>query len=84
MLGEKSTNIRRNAGVLEGEFLVGKTVTEVRVLTDKELDVYGWDELPQGENAFAFIFDDGTVIIPVDASRMMPGCVDYARVEFND
>lgn len=82
MLGEKSPVIR-NAGVNEGSFLVGKKVVDVRVATQKELEVYGWDEIPHGADAFAFVFDDGTIIIPVDASRTMPGKVDYHRIEFN-
>lgn len=84
MLGKKAkVAVKKNSGVLEAEFLRGKTIVDVRVLTARELAVYGWDEIPQGEEAFAFIFDDGTVLIPVDGSRMMPGKFDYHRVEFN-
>lgn len=68
-----------NNGVQEAQFLIGKTLTDVRVLTDEELKIYEWDEIPQGASAFAFIFEDDYVLIPTDNSGMLPGLFDYHR-----
>lgn len=62
----------------EAEFLVGKTLTGVRPLKNEELKLYGWDEIPQGSNAVAFVFGD-TVLIPTSLDGSMPGLFDYLR-----
>lgn len=73
-----------NSGVQEAQFLIGRTLTEVRVLTDQELKIYEWDEIPQGASAFAFIFDDDYVLIPTDNSGLLPGLFDYHRQQKNE
>jgi hypothetical protein len=70
---------KTNNGVLEAQFLIGKTLTDVRPLTDRELSLYEWDEIPQGAAAFAFIFEDDYVLIPTDHSGLLPGRFDYHR-----
>ena len=73
-----------NNGIQEAQFLIGKTLTDVRVLTDEELKIYEWDEIPQGASAFAFIFEDDYVLIPTDNSGVLPGLFDYHRQSKNE
>jgi len=41
--------------------LIGKRVKAIRLLTDKELDLEGWDN-EQGAPVTAIEFDDGTIV----------------------
>lgn len=86
MLGKKGLVVDymesiENDGVREAKFLVGKTLTDVRVLTQKELETWDWHEIPQGAEAFAFVFDDEIVLIPTDNSSSLPGLFDYTKQE---
>jgi hypothetical protein len=58
--------------------LVGKTIAEVRVLTDKECEIFVWSTT-HGNPPFVIIMTDGSVIIPASD----PECNDagYLLVE---
>jgi len=71
--------VSKNPRVLEAEFLEGKFLKKVRDLTYEELKIFGWEELPQAKNSVAFVFEDGTVIIPTDFDGVMPGIATYLR-----
>jgi hypothetical protein len=71
--------VSKNIRVLEAEFLEGKFLKKVRDLTYEELKIFGWEELPQAKNSVAFVFEDGTVIIPTDFDGVMPGIATYLR-----
>lgn len=73
-----------NNGVKEAEFLIGKTLTDVRVLTEEELKIWEWADIPQGAEAFAFVFDDEIVLIPTDNSSLLPGLFDYHKQQKNE
>lgn len=57
--------LKENGDFINREFgsLVGKTVKKVRLLTETELELFGWDD-GYGECAFLVEFSDGTVIVP--------------------
>lgn len=65
----------------EASALVGKKVVAVRPLVKEELDNYAWDD-HNSEKAIAIIFDDGTVIIPLqDDEANGPGVLEIAELE---
>jgi hypothetical protein len=68
-----------NPRIIEAEFLIGKKLVNVRPLTELELAMRGWDEIPQGEYAYAFIFEGGPVVIFSDLAGLMPGSASYSR-----
>jgi len=64
----------------EAQRLVGKKVVAVRPLSKEELEESYWDEY-QGEKAIAIVFDDGTVVIPLqDDEGTGPGVLEYAEL----
>ena len=55
--------------------LVGRTITEVRVLTDDDMEQCGW-ESGFGAVAFEFVLDDGRTLVPSsDPEGNSPGHV---------
>jgi hypothetical protein len=60
---------------------VGKKVVAVRPFHKQELDDYAWGDY-DAEKAIVIIFDDGTVIIPLqDDEANGPGVLEIAELE---
>lgn len=55
--------------------VVGRTITQVRVLTDDDMEQCGWDG-GYGDVAFEFVLDDGRSLVPsADPEGNGPGFI---------
>lgn len=65
----------------EASALVGKKVVAVRPFEKEELDGYAWSD-HEAEKAIVIVFDDGTVIIPLqDDEANGPGVLEIAELQ---
>lgn len=56
--------------------LEGRTIREVRKLTDEEMEVEGWNPNHRHGPPMAVVLDDGTVLFPSrDPEGNGPGCL---------
>jgi hypothetical protein len=75
-----TTKIKETYYSKEAQRLVGKKVVAVRPLSKQELKDAYWEEY-QSDKAIAIIFDDGTVIIPLqDDEGNGPGVLEYGEL----
>jgi hypothetical protein len=64
----------------EASALVGKKVVSVRPFQKEELDNYAWGDY-DAEKAIVIVFDDGTVVIPLqDDEGNGPGVLEFAEL----
>jgi hypothetical protein len=74
------TAAQRDSTFIKKEWgsMVGKTVAEVRRLTEVEMEPFGWG-LRSGDVPLVVFFTDGTNFIPTcDAEGNGPGWLDYS------